>query len=147
MLSRSLSRSASVKCLPTAWIAEGLLIYLPEDAVELLLARISAKSAAGSRMGLTLQTAAAMVAFAANSLLCRIALVGGWIDAPTFATVRIGSGALLLAWLVRGTKRVGGMEFTISGYERIPLNADSAKLLQFDKTPNTKYVWRDVKRP
>lgn len=54
---------------------------------------------------LVLQTAAAMVAFAANSLLCRIALVGGWIDAPTFASVRIGSGALLLAWLVRGTDR------------------------------------------
>ncbi|NEB80669.1 class I SAM-dependent methyltransferase [Streptomyces sp. SID14478] len=39
---------------PTVWIAEGLLIYLPEDAVELLLARIGAQSAAGSRMGLTL---------------------------------------------------------------------------------------------
>lgn len=39
---------------PTAWIAEGLLIYLPEDAVELLLARISTQSASGSRMGLTL---------------------------------------------------------------------------------------------
>ncbi|MEU7563729.1 class I SAM-dependent methyltransferase [Streptomyces eurythermus] len=38
---------------PTVWIAEGLLIYLPEDAVELLLARIGALSAAGSRMGLT----------------------------------------------------------------------------------------------
>ncbi|TDT97503.1 methyltransferase (TIGR00027 family) [Streptomyces sp. 846.5] len=37
--------------VPTVWIAEGLLIYLPEDAVELLLARISAQSAAGSRMG------------------------------------------------------------------------------------------------
>ncbi|MGV9400735.1 class I SAM-dependent methyltransferase [Streptomyces sp. NPDC003668] len=40
--------------VPTAWIAEGLLIYLPEEAVELLLARISAQSAAGSRLGLTL---------------------------------------------------------------------------------------------
>ncbi|MEU3032340.1 class I SAM-dependent methyltransferase [Streptomyces incarnatus] len=39
--------------VPAVWIAEGLLIYLPEDAVELLLARISAQSAAGSRMGLT----------------------------------------------------------------------------------------------
>ncbi|MEV7546023.1 class I SAM-dependent methyltransferase [Streptomyces sp. NPDC089915] len=40
--------------VPTVWIAEGLLIYLPQDAVELLLARIGARSAAGSRMGLTL---------------------------------------------------------------------------------------------
>lgn len=39
--------------VPTAWIAEGLLIYLPEDAVELLPARIAAQAAAGSRMGLT----------------------------------------------------------------------------------------------
>lgn len=39
---------------PTVWIAEGLLIYLPEDAVQLLLERIGALSAAGSRMGLTL---------------------------------------------------------------------------------------------
>ena len=54
---------------------------------------------------LALQTAAAMTAFAANSLLCRVALAGGWIDAPTFASVRIGSGALLLAWLVRGVDR------------------------------------------
>jgi drug/metabolite transporter (DMT)-like permease len=54
---------------------------------------------------LALQTAAAMVAFAANSLLCRIALVDGWIDAPTFASVRIASGALVLAWLVRGVTR------------------------------------------
>lgn len=39
---------------PTVWIAEGLLIYLPQDAVQLLLERIGALSAAGSRMGLTL---------------------------------------------------------------------------------------------
>ncbi|SIQ69769.1 methyltransferase, TIGR00027 family [Microbispora rosea] len=39
---------------PTVWIAEGLLIYLPEDAVQSLLERVGALSAAGSRMGLTL---------------------------------------------------------------------------------------------
>lgn len=33
--------------------AGGLLFCLPEDAIELLPARISAQSAAGSRMGLT----------------------------------------------------------------------------------------------
>ena len=62
-------------------------------------------SSQSSALLLALQTAAAMVAFAANSLLCRLALAGGWIDAPTFATVRIGSGALLLTWLVRGGGR------------------------------------------
>ncbi|NDZ78780.1 class I SAM-dependent methyltransferase [Streptomyces sp. SID10853] len=39
---------------PTVWIAEGLLIYLPDDAVQLLLERVGELSAAGSRMGLTL---------------------------------------------------------------------------------------------
>lgn len=39
---------------PTAWIAERLRIYLPEDAVQSLLDRVGALSAAGSRMGLTL---------------------------------------------------------------------------------------------
>lgn len=39
---------------PTVWIAEGLLIYLPEAAVESLLERVGALSAPGSRMGLTL---------------------------------------------------------------------------------------------
>lgn len=53
---------------------------------------------------LALQTAGAMVAFAANSLLCRVALRTGAIDPATFATVRIVSGALLLAWLARGSR-------------------------------------------
>ncbi|MFG2077046.1 SAM-dependent methyltransferase [Nonomuraea maritima] len=39
---------------PTVWIAEGLLIYLPEDAVRSLLDRVGALSVPGSRMGLTL---------------------------------------------------------------------------------------------
>ena len=43
--------------------------------------------------------AAAMCAFAANSLLCRLALGAGLIDAATFTTVRLVSGALLLAAL------------------------------------------------
>ena len=39
---------------PTVWIAEGLLIYLPQEAVERLLGQIGELSAPGSRMGLTL---------------------------------------------------------------------------------------------
>lgn len=42
-------------------------------------------------------TSAALVAFAANSLLCRAALRGGDIDPASFTVVRLGSGALLLA--------------------------------------------------
>ncbi|MFG2147180.1 class I SAM-dependent methyltransferase [Streptomyces sp. NPDC048696] len=54
--------------VPTVWIAEGLLIYLPEDAVELLLARIGAQSAPGSRMGLTLSPRGVIERFRAEAL-------------------------------------------------------------------------------
>ena len=47
-----------------------------------------------------LLTAAAMVAFAANSVLCRLALGAGLIDAASFATVRTTAGALLLAGIL-----------------------------------------------
>lgn len=41
-------------------------------------------------------TMAAMVAFAANSVLCRLALGAGLIDAASFATVRTVAGAIIL---------------------------------------------------
>jgi drug/metabolite transporter (DMT)-like permease len=44
-------------------------------------------------------TTLAMLAFAGNSLLCRLALGRGLLDPGTFATVRVLSGALLLALL------------------------------------------------
>ena len=52
---------------PTAWIAEGLLIYLPEDAVEKLLGQIGALSASGSRMGLTLGSRGVVERFGADA--------------------------------------------------------------------------------
>lgn len=56
-------------------------------------------------------TALALVAFAANSLLCRAALAHTRIDAATFATVRLLSGALVL-WLLASRRaspvRAGG---------------------------------------
>jgi drug/metabolite transporter (DMT)-like permease len=48
-----------------------------------------------------LLTAVAMLAFAANSLLCRFALLHGAIDPASFASVRMVSGALMLAALLR----------------------------------------------
>ena len=45
-------------------------------------------------------TAAAMAAFAANSILCRLALGVGLIDAASFATIRTISGALVLAGIL-----------------------------------------------
>jgi drug/metabolite transporter (DMT)-like permease len=42
-------------------------------------------------------TAVAMLAFAANSLLCRLALQQGSIDPASFATIRLVAGAMTLA--------------------------------------------------
>lgn len=48
---------------------------------------------------LILLTAIAMIAFAANSVLCRIALRGNAIDPMAFTLVRLVSGAVML-WLI-----------------------------------------------
>lgn len=56
-----------------------------------------------------LLTAVAMVAFAANSLLCRMALGGGLIDAASFAAIRVVAGAVTLALIlfVQQKPRIG----------------------------------------
>ena len=56
-----------------------------------------------------LLTSLAMLAFASNSVLCRIALKHTSIDAASFTTIRLVSGALML-WLVvkiRGGTQTG----------------------------------------
>ena len=47
-----------------------------------------------------LLTVVALIAFAGNSLLCRVALKATAIDAASFTSVRLASGALVLALLV-----------------------------------------------
>lgn len=56
-------------------------------------------------------TSLAMLAFAGNSLLCRAALLNTRIDAASFTTIRLLSGAILLYLLVRmrhGKQTAGG---------------------------------------
>ncbi len=53
---------------------------------------------AGTQVALL--TSLAMMAFAANSLLCRLALAPGLIDPPSFATLRVLAGALTLGAIV-----------------------------------------------
>ncbi|SFN24492.1 DMT family transporter [Variovorax sp. OV329] len=48
-----------------------------------------------------LLTAAAMLAFAANSILCRLALAQGAIDPASFGSIRLVSGALMLLLVLR----------------------------------------------
>ncbi|MEF1246087.1 DMT family transporter [Vibrio owensii] len=58
-------------------------------------------------MSTFLLTAIAMLAFAANSLLCRLALAAGLIDAGSFTLIRLLSGAvtLIIIMLLRGNWR------------------------------------------
>ncbi|MEO8588607.1 MAG: DMT family transporter [Flavobacteriales bacterium] len=58
-------------------------------------------------------TAFALLMFAANSLLCRMALGAGAIDAASYSTVRIASGALML--VVIAIVRHRGMSQGIGG--------------------------------
>jgi drug/metabolite transporter (DMT)-like permease len=51
-------------------------------------------------------TSLAMIAFAGNSLLCRVALKDTGIDAASFTTIRLVSGALML-WLIVRMSRGG----------------------------------------
>jgi drug/metabolite transporter (DMT)-like permease len=50
---------------------------------------------------------AALVGFAANSLLCRSALGAGSIDAASFTAIRLGSGAVVLFALARRGSNAG----------------------------------------
>jgi drug/metabolite transporter (DMT)-like permease len=52
-----------------------------------------------------LLTALALLCFAGNSILCRLALAGREIDATSFVAIRLGSGALVLAVLARPRKK------------------------------------------
>ena len=62
-------------------------------------------------------TALAMVAFAANSVLCRLALGAHLIDAASFATVRVVAGAVVLAALIaprwRGRTRAATVQLSV----------------------------------
>lgn len=66
-------------------------------------------SAAASPGRTAALTSLALLAFAGNSLLCRLALKNTAIDPASFTSVRLGSGALVLALLVawRGRGRPG----------------------------------------
>ena len=50
-------------------------------------------------------TILALMAFAANSILCRLALRGGTIDAATFCAIRILAGALMLLLVTAGARK------------------------------------------
>ena len=68
-------------------------------------------------MKTTVYSILALLCFAANSVLCRLALGQGSIDPASFTAVRLLSGALCLALLIaiaarrKKTKRVAGVGY------------------------------------
>ena len=56
-------------------------------------------------MKAVLLTCFALIAFAFNSILCRMALAGGEIDAASFTAIRLVSGAAALALLIALTRK------------------------------------------
>ena len=101
---------------------------------------------------LALCTALALVAFAANSLLCRLALAGGGTDPAAFTTLRLASGALVLALLLAlrrqapwrtGTWRGGLALFAYAAgfsYAYVAVGAATGALLLFGAVQATMLV-------
>jgi len=94
-----------------------------------------------------------MLAFAANSLLCRMALKDTEIDAATFTLVRIVSGALVL-WLIvrlRGNQRASAGNWTSGlalfayaagfSFAYVTLPAATGALLLFGAVQATMIGW------
>ncbi|NQU58541.1 MAG: DMT family transporter [Rhodospirillales bacterium] len=99
-------------------------------------------------------TVIAMLAFAANSLLCRQALGEGLIDAATFTTVRVLSGAVMLSLivLIRRRPRVpstanwrsAAMLFTYMAFfsfAYLSLGAGTGALILFGAVQLTMFVF------
>jgi drug/metabolite transporter (DMT)-like permease len=66
---------------------------------DLRLDRNSIQEVAGVRI--VILTLIALIAFAANSIICRMALGNSVIDPASFSTIRLASGALVLFFMVR----------------------------------------------
>lgn len=60
-------------------------------------------------------TGAALVAFAANSVLCRLALGEGLIDAAGFSVIRLLSGALVLLFILKANPNKNLQQTTSKG--------------------------------
>jgi drug/metabolite transporter (DMT)-like permease len=100
-----------------------------------------------------LLTVAAMIAFASNSLLCRLALKQTGIDAASFTLIRLASGAVVL-WLIVKMRKVSWREagnwpsalalFTYAAafsFAYLSLSAGTGALLLFGAVQATMILW------
>jgi drug/metabolite transporter (DMT)-like permease len=106
-------------------------------------------------------TIIALAAFAANSILCRLALGSGVIDAASYATVRLASGAAVLAALAlarsgwprgAGSWISGAMLFLYAipfSFAYLSLSSGTGALILFAAVQATMISWalRSGERP
>jgi len=98
-------------------------------------------------------TIVALIAFAANSILCRMALGAGLIDAASFASIRVASGAVMLALIVAprwrrhgrapGSWRAAAMLFAYMvcfSFAYVTLGAATGALILFGAVQVTMFV-------
>ncbi len=108
---------------------------------------------ARSRTAVLLLCGAALVGFAANSLLCRAALGAQLIDAASFTAIRLGSGALVLAVLAWRAPRAGswasaGALFAYAAafsFAYLRLTTATGALILFATVQATMIVWGVVR--
>lgn len=81
-----------------------------------------------------LLTSAAMLAFAANSLLCRLALGQGLIDPASFTSIRVASGALLLALIAIPRRRTQGRSSSTVQWRAVAMLATYMVFFSFSYT-------------
>ena len=115
------------------------------------------------RFKVILLTLSALVAFAANSILCRLALERGAIDAASFSTIRLASGALVLLGVGTFAGQAGGsrqrgdwvaafMLFLYAvtfSFAYVSLGVGTGALLLFGAVQATMILagWRSGERP
>lgn len=104
-------------------------------------------------MSTVLLTSTAMLAFAANSLLCRLALGQELIDAASFTAVRVTSGAIILGLILLPRWRAHGRSsadwrsvtmlftyMTFFSFAYLSLNAGTGALILFGAVQLTMFI-------
>lgn len=94
-----------------------------------------------------LLTAVAMVAFATNSLLCRAALGAERIDAASFASVRVISGAVALLVILALRDRRPALPFPAGGETRVrPSSAVRLLFMTRQKPPQNRRIHHEPRQ-
>ncbi|MCV7431770.1 SAM-dependent methyltransferase [Mycolicibacterium bacteremicum] len=111
---------------PTAWIAEGLLIYLPPEAQDRLLDDITALSAPGSSL--------------ATEHMDAKALTGDWAKELSERGRRYGSDIDLNALFYNGPRTPAGDHLRAAGWQVTVLSNDQAYAANGFERPNDRLV-------